>query len=251
MPGSLHTYLEDQMQTGTKTYRLTLITDLLGTIAKDPAVYEEFIAARDLRRGGPVEDVQESADSLPEQSEDVGMKERPTAIGKTGFYADDEGILLFDYQVRGFLREAANVLSFQLDKKNLRSKFTNYVFVRPRKLRLYSPDNKLLVQPESVFTRPLRALTAQGPRVSIAQSDVVSAGAYLDVEILVVANRDGIGFVEVEAILDYGELQGLLQFRTGGWGRFSWKSLENHSDHSGFENRPRVPNRSQEHRRKR
>src|SRR5207244_954610 len=104
------------MQSATRKYRLTLTEPMLGTVVKDKAVYDEFIAERDRERGATDEQIQEGRENLPPKEEE----DKPARVGKTGFYTDEKGtIFLFDYQIRGFLREAANTLAYQLDAKNL------------------------------------------------------------------------------------------------------------------------------------
>ncbi len=212
--------------TTSQKYRITLIEDMLGTIVKDKDVFKEYLAAAALEAGTAPEQVDESVEAVPPPPDRKGSE--------TGFYTDDEGIFLFDYQFRGFLREAANTLAGpdQLNIKNLRSKFTNFVFVTPRKIRIFgvSPLNSVpmlqIIKPDDQFTRPVRAMTMQGPRVSLVRSDIVKAGRWFDLEISLLKNKEKIDFDVIETVMEYGKLQGLLQFRTGGWGRFSFEKIK-------------------------
>lgn len=69
------------------------------------------------------------------------------------------------------------------------------------------------------WTRPLRADTAQGPRVCLATSEFVPAGSeyYFTVGLLNAKNRDAL----IEC-LDFKEKIGMLQWRGGGNGTFIW-----------------------------
>jgi len=63
------------------------------------------------------------------------------------------------------------------------------------------------------------AATAQGPRVTVTRSDAVLAGATLTFHLKVL---DGVGITKpvIESLLQYGEMNGLAQWRSGGWGQF-------------------------------
>src|SRR6266404_3472141 len=213
--------------TTSQKYRITLIEDMLGTIVKDKDVFKEYLAAAALEAGTAQEQVDESVEAVPPPPDRKGSE--------TGFYTDDEGIFLFDYQFRGFLREAANTLAGpdQLNIKNLRSKFTNFVFVTPRKIRIFGTGVEQawnhsiqITKPDDQFTRPVRAMTMQGPRVSLVRSDIVKAGRWFDLDISLLKNKEKIDFDVIETVMEYGKLQGLLQFRTGGWGRFSFEKIK-------------------------
>ncbi len=228
---------------------LRLEEDLLGTCPKAKAVYSDFIAAkaaahleRERKRaekegddprfsdGKPATDnvlaerVAEEVDTIPEL-EDKGW---------TGFHEDNDGPFLFDYALKGFLCEAARTLKERGTVKQLQDKFKRYVFVKPRRVRLPRPGRvedfagkpMLVVTPAGIVCeRPLRAQTAQGPRVTVVRSDVVLAGAELTFT-LDVLRGGGITKPIIHDVLSYGQYQGLGQWRSSGMGRFSLSSLE-------------------------
>lgn len=180
-----------------------LIEPILGTIPKDRNVFENFImdqAKTQMEKEKAAEDV----DRVPEETE---------ARGWTGFYEDENGHpLLMDYQFKGFLKNAGNILKDSLKIKNLRSHINDTVFVNPRSIILAD-------KPDDVLERPLRAMTMQGPRVSLVRSDLILPGRTYELEIQALEG----GKVTDEALRDilaYGELCGLLQWRNGGYGRF-------------------------------
>lgn len=138
--------------------------------------------------------------------------------GWTGFYEEDGKPILRDYQFKGFLKEAANILKEAIKIKALRSHVQTDVFVRPDYIFLAD-------KPDGTLERPLRAMTQQGPRVSVMRSDMINPGREYELEII----RLQTGNVTDEAlrtILTYGELSGLLQWRNGGYGRFKVNSFE-------------------------
>ncbi len=180
-----------------------LTQPILGTIPKDRNVFENFIM-----------DQAKSAVEKNKASEDVGrIPEETESRGWTGFYEDDEGHpILMDYQFKGFLKNAGNVLKQALKVPNLRSHVENSVFVNPRYIQLAD-------KPDGVLERPLRAMTMQGPRVSLVRSDMINPGQQYSFELQIL---DGSKVTEdvLKGILSYGELSGLLQWRNGGYGRF-------------------------------
>ena len=141
----------------------------------------------------------------------------------TGFHSDEKGIFIFDYMVRGFLKNAGNVIKGDVGIKQPKSKIDNFVFVKPRRIHLML-DGKNIVKPDGVISRPLRAMTMQGPRVTIAKSDFIRPGAVMNMEFHVVDCDDGKLFTisTLKDILSYGAYQGLGQFRNGSYGQFEF-----------------------------
>ena len=179
--------------------KIRLITDMLGTVPKNKEVYTNYI-----------ENKRPATNGEPETNTINEIEEK----GWTGFHCDANGLFLYDYVVKGFIRYAGNVLKDTLKVKNLRSKLTDYLFVQPR--RVYVGKTK----PDGVLERPLRAQTMQGPRVTLARSDYVCEGTEIDFTLLLLPNNKDITEEILESILEYGQYQGLGQFRNGGYGRF-------------------------------
>lgn len=137
----------------------------------------------------------------------------------TAFHKKDGTPVIYDYVIKGFLKEAASTFNGRkeiLGLKNARSKVDNYVFVSPRVIPIIT-DSAI-----SILERPLRALTMQGPRTSIARSEMIDAGAKIECEIVVLA-PDIITEDVLRALLDYGRYKGIGQWRNGGYGRFEYK----------------------------
>ena len=70
--------------------------------------------------------------------------------------------------------------------------------------------------------RPLRAQTAQGERVALAESEMAPAGSTLTFTITTL--EDGL-MPAIEEWLRYGRLRGLGQWRNSGMGRFQFEAL--------------------------
>jgi len=201
------------METTTRKYRLTFTEMVLGTLP-GRSLYEKYILPK-----APVPDDAETIselDTVPDDEEN----------GKqivTRFHRDMDGLYLIDYQIKGFLKEAANNLKEHLSNaktkkagiKNLRSKVDNYLFVFPRYIWLAS-------DPDGEYCRPLRAQTAQGPRVTIAVSEYVNPGRSIEISLDLFPGTE-ISWTTVEEMLDYGKYKGIGQFRNGSYGRFTWE----------------------------
>jgi len=70
--------------------------------------------------------------------------------------------------------------------------------------------------------RSLRAMTAQGPRVTLAKSEVVPAGASLEFNLKVMKDSP-IDEEVLHNLFSYGEMKGLGQWRNAGFGQFSYE----------------------------
>ncbi len=143
--------------------------------------------------------------------------------GTTVFHKDPAGRpLLYDYQVKGMLKNAAQVLNGKCGVKNLKSKVNNLVFISPRKLTILPPegcpDIRDLVEH---LERPLRAETAQGPRVALARSEMLPEGCKVKCGITILPGE--ISEEVLTDLLDYGFYSGLGQWRNGGFGRFRYE----------------------------
>jgi hypothetical protein len=180
-----------------------LLEPLLGTIPKDRNVFEQYVmtqAKTEMEAGRAAED----AEKVPDEVETKGW---------TGFYENAEGHpILMDYQFKGFLKNSGNIMKDVLKVKNLRSHIEQTVFVNPREMELAE-------KPDDVLERPLRAMTMQGPRVSLMRSDMINPGKTYNLELQVLEGSKVTETV-LAGVLSYGELSGLLQWRNGGYGRF-------------------------------
>lgn len=194
--------------------RITLIEDLLGTASNNPDIHKEHIA----ENSKDADKVKEELQALPADE----LMEKSLTV----FPRDMDGMpILWDYQLKGFLKDAIALLSELSDKeikvgKTKLSKYTvkrivdNYVFVAPRKIRL--------AHVSGICTRPLRAVTMQGERVALASSEVVPAGTKFEAAMSTMSPAlDEL----VKNSLDYGVNKGIGQWRNSGKGRFTWEEM--------------------------
>lgn len=191
------------MDSTTYRVKIELLEPLLGTTPKNQAIYTDYVASK-AADAGLVEEELATVESIEQR-------------GWTGFMSDESGSFIYNYLVKGFLCESARTLKVFGPLKQLQDKFKRYVFVTPRRVRL--------PQIAGVLERPLRAQTAQGPRVCLARSDYVDAGAELSFT-LEVLGVSGITAGCVQEVLSYGRLMGLGQWRSGSFGSFAVTSFE-------------------------
>lgn len=180
--------------------KVTMLEPLLGTQPQKD-VASEYIQDKAREAGLDVSDEQET---LPEMLEK----------GTTVFHRLNGEPIYYNYHVKGFLKESAQVQNGVDGVKALRSKVDNLVFVTPRRIALHAPGQCEYLE------RPLRAQTMQGPRVSLARSEMLPAGTWFECEITVLGGV--ITEKILRSLLDYGQFKGFGQWRNGGYGRFEY-----------------------------
>lgn len=113
--------------------KITLIEPMLGTVPKNKEIYKTYIASKT------------SEGNLAEEVETVEEIEEK---GWTGFHSDENGLFIYDYLFKGFIKEARNTLKNIVKVKALRSKLDSYLFVFPRRIYLgkTEPDNIAVLQ---------------------------------------------------------------------------------------------------------
>lgn len=188
--------------------RLVLITPMLGTVPKSKEIYTDWVANHDAVTDEAVAEELETVETIEEK-------------GWTGFHMDNGTPILYDYLIKGFLKSAC--YQMRTVKGSLSSKLTAYkkridglVFVFPRRIPIILPEGEELGKLE----RPLRAQTARGERVALARSDTCPEGTEIEFEIEV------LGLIKEDLLrewMDYGKYMALGQWRSGGWGRFTYE----------------------------
>lgn len=143
----------------------------------------------------------------------------------TGFHRDEKTgkPILYNYQIKGLLKECGEVLNGSVDGiKNMRSKIDNTIFVFPRTLTVQTNA------PVDIKERPLRAMTMQGPRVSLARSEMIAEGARVECIVKTIETAK-IKWTEehLRELLDYGQMKGIGQWRNSGiYGQFEYELTE-------------------------
>ena len=151
--------------------RLTFTEEILGTASNNPEIHSEFIASK-----------AEDAMKIEEEVAAIGVEE---VIEKsmTVFPRNEEGSpILWDYQIKGFFKDAAGVLkrvpgTKASSIKAFKKEIDGLLFVFPRMIPLNIPTQL------GTCERPLRASTAQGERIALANSETAPAGTTIAIEI--------------------------------------------------------------------
>ena len=190
---------------------LTLTESMLGSQPSDPEIADTYIAS--------------NAPDAKTRSEEIAAIGVDAAQEKamTIFPRNEKGEpIMWDYQVKGFFKDACGCLSRVKTEgsETKSSKLKAYkkvidglIFVKERQIPIIF-DGKM-----TTCQRPLRAMTMQGERVTLAKSEEIPAGATLTFTIQLI--DPSLEKVVLEW-LDYGELRGLGQWRNSGKGRFTY-----------------------------
>ena len=202
--------------------KINFIEPILGTAPNNEEIYRDFIGSK-----AP------NAPSVEEEVAAVGADEYAEK-GMTVFPRNEDGQpILWDYQVKGFFKDACSMLgriggkdevTGKKKKVNESSKLTAYkkvidglIFVQPRQIP-FKFDGEV-----GICQRPLRAQTMQGERVALAMSEEIPAGATLEFDVICLADENE---AAVREWLDYGILRGIGQWRNSGKGRFTCEITE-------------------------
>ena len=186
--------------------RLTFVDDLLGTMPGDKEVFKNFVAAK-------AETIDEEADNIRIDM-DTELERGTTIFPKTV----NGDPFLYDYQIRGYFKEACKFLK-KVDgtksskEKAYKQKIDGLIFIKDR-------ENVINVNGDiGICERPLRASTMQGERVALSRSESIPAGSTVEFTIQCFVKSD---IDLVKEWLDYGAYHGTGQWRNSGKGRFTW-----------------------------
>lgn len=190
--------------------RLTLTEEVLGTASNNPEIHSDYIASK-----AP------DAKSREEEIEAIGV-DAEVEKSMTVFPRNENGDpIMWDYQIKGFFKDACGMLRKVTGTKSSKLKaykkeIDGLIFIQERQIPFVYEGEMGNCQ------RPLRAQTAQGERISLANSETIPVGATLEftVECLVDSDMEA-----VEEWFDYGRLRGLGCWRNSGKGRFTWEVI--------------------------
>lgn len=190
--------------------RLTLTDEALGMMPTDKEIHETYIASK-----AP------DAASIEEEVASVGVDEVVEKTMTVFPKLPDGTPFFWDYQIRGFFKDAIGMLRRVADSKcakikNYKKVVDGLIFIAERNIPIHVSG------PLGDCQRPLRADTMQGPRVALAHSETVPAGSTIEFTIqLMDTSVEG----AVKECLDYGKFRGLAQWRNSGKGRFTWEEV--------------------------
>lgn len=195
--------------------RLTFTEDVLGTANADKNVHSEFIASK-----AP------DAPSREEEVEALGAEEVERKE-MTVFPRMENGSPMFwDYQIKGFFKDTCSALSRckgedyskeSCGMKAYKKIIDGCIFPQPRKIEIHMNGEMGNCQ------RPLRAQTAQGERIALANSEAVPAGSWIEFKVVCLSDAYE---KAVREWLNYGQFKGIGQWRNSGMGRFTWEEIK-------------------------
>jgi len=205
------------------TVTVTFTEPLLGTVPKDPEIWSTYVRDRAIaavaKQPGSetkIAEIVEEVDTVPEAAP-VDEETR----GWTSFHSDGDGPFVYNYFIQGHLRDSAATLAKNLGIQALRSKLEKAVLIRPRRLHLAMAGDLTTVE------RPLRAMTPQGPRVTLVRSDAAPVGTTLTFRVYLLQLRQAeLTWDVIWTLFAYGANRGMGQWRNGGWGLYTWTHTE-------------------------
>ena len=190
--------------------KITFKQGVLGTQTGDPEVYRSFIGSKS-----------PDAKTVEEEVEALGTEE-VVEKGKTFFPKNENGKpFIYDYQIKGFFKSACSAMSKVKGSESSKCK----AFKKQIDLRIFIKDRQNEIKDYDEIgecQRPLRCQTMQGERVSLAISEEIPAGATCEFTIQMLCDEDD---NMVREWLDYGQYNGLLQWRNSGKGSFTWEEV--------------------------
>lgn len=190
------------------TIKLHLIEELLGTASANPDLHKDYVASK--------------APDAPSMEEEVAALGVEEVSGKmtTIFPRENGNPFLFDYQIKGFFKDACGSLARVPGTKSNKLKayrkiIDGTIFVSPRKILIHlAADGS-----PGTCQRPLRINGPQGERVALACSETIPAESLLEFEVTLF---DEGHLALLKEWLDYGQFRGLGQWRNSGKGRFTY-----------------------------
>jgi len=200
--------------------RMTFIDSILGGEPGDPEVHSRYIQTQ------IPDDMYTEEELKAIKEEEISALMEGDAKGKTVFYRNEDGEpCLRNNHIKGFFKSACEAL--RSDKSTLSSKITAYKKAIDKQVFVFSDSSNkanrfIPIQNYGEIKscqRPLRAQTAQGERVALADSEEIDAGAYIEFDVEVLRNdKKPLTTELIEEWLEYAQYNGIGQWRNSGHG---------------------------------
>lgn len=229
--------------------KLTLINPILGTNPIDTEVMDTHIIEKQRKLILEKSKINKELNAKYLNAEDISDESKKLELEKIGERAEElletidehesKGTCFFfhngmpaigNHMIYGFMKAASGAICRTHEKARetiLQSKAYTCSVINEH-VRI---DSKFLVFDKDIkrkengkpdyFQRSLRATTPQGPRVTLAKSEVVEEGASIEF-ILKVFEGSPLKESHIKRIFDYGELKGLGQWRNADFGSFTY-----------------------------
>lgn len=215
-------FLRDPCRYSTR-FRLYFTESILGTSPNNPDIYRDYLGKKAIAEGAKMSEETAARIAARVDEEVEALVESDLTKGKTVFARDENGDpILYDYQVRGFFKSAAQAMkkasgSLSSGVRAYKKLVDTGVFIEERKIPIHTDGIMGECQ------RPLRASGPQGERVSISISEEIPAGAWIEFTVKVFNESD---LDLVREWMAFGRYNGIGQWRNGGHGRFEWEELD-------------------------
>jgi len=226
----------------------------------NPRLFEDFFSGRTADSAKVNEELCVLVDSYRRKAVESGLVlktdeelkkyiEDNVAKQTTIFPRDEKGLFMYDYQLRGFFKEQVGAMielgDLNLSKWSHKKAVDQYLLVESRR-NYFTRDGQIIAKADSELQRPLRVMTMQGERVSLANSEAIEpskGGAQLTFVTKallpskatkgdddeggkkVTKKRDCIAIFDRETLascVEFGALHGFGQWRSGGYGKFTF-----------------------------
>ena len=217
------------MRLETLKVRIVFTEPVLGTTPGNPELMRGFTEKR-----APLEASVKEEHKLADEMFDP---EEETQKLSTLFPRDDTGVFMWDYQIRGSIKETLGLLIEAGDitsptKWTYKKAVDSYVFVKPRRIYLKDAAGEIIKKATEDLQRPLRADTPRGERICLARSEMLPVGTFIEFKVEAFCGTNSkskwatITREKVISCLDFGQYKGLGQWRSGGYGRFEWQDMD-------------------------
>ena len=153
-------------------------------------------------------------------------------VGTTVFFWDDKKNLpcIGDHMIYGYLKAAAEAIGRVSDRQRS-TVFGSISYTQSLINQHVRCEDQFITFDKDIKTnkdghprflqRSLRAMTAQGPRISLAKSEIVPAGASLVFNLKVMKESQLDDLNVLKKLFSYGVMSGLGQWRNAGYGMFN------------------------------
>lgn len=195
--------------------RLTFTEECLGTANADKNIHSDYIASK-----AP------DAKSKEEEIAAIGVDEA-IENAMTVFPKEDGKPFFWDYQIKGFFKDTCSALQRckgedmakeSCGMKAYKKIIDGCIFPEPRKIVIDMHGGEI-----GNCQRPLRASTAQGERIALANSETIPAGSTIEFKVVCLSDSHEKAVIEW---LHYGRFKGMGQWRNSGKGRFTYEIIK-------------------------
>lgn len=195
--------------------KLTFIEECLGTANADKNIHAEYIASK-------APDAKTKEEEIASIGVDAAIENDMTVFPK-----ENNVPFFWDYQIKGFFKDTCSALQRckgeDISKESCGLKaykkiIDGCIFPQPRKIMIDLNGGEI-----GNCQRPLRASTAQGERIALANSETIPTGSTIEFTVVCLSDNQEKAVIEW---LNYGKFKGLGQWRNSGKGRFTYEIIK-------------------------